>query len=67
MNSAAIKWFLLVHENRSRASYPLQGEARVDTGEAGGRRSSGGMAAGTTKEVPEEECDEENSNGNTFG
>ena len=67
MNSAAIKWLLLVHQNPSRACSPLQNEARVDTGEAGGRRSSKGKAAGTAKEAPEEECDEENSNGDTFG
>jgi hypothetical protein len=65
MNSAAIKWLLLAHENRSRACSPPRNEARGDTGGAGGQRSSRGKAA-ETKEEPEEECDEENRDGDSL-
>ena len=65
MNSAAIKWLLLVHENRSRACPSPRDEAGGDTGEAGGQRSSRGKAAGT-KEVPEEERDEEKRDGDSL-
>ena len=67
MNSAAIKWLLLVHENRSCACSTLQNEARDDTGVAGGQRSSRGKTAGTAEKVPEEEGGEENCNQDTFG